>query len=324
MRLSVLMTDTIFPDTSIEQGVFSQGGVDFKLSPSSDAETLSELGKTADALLVVYANVTAQVIDSLERCKIIVKAGIGYNNIDVEAATKKGIIVANVPDYCQDEVADHTFSMLLVLARKTCYLHNQVVKGVWDANQGKHAPQLKGKTLGLLGCGAIGQQVAARAKPFGLKVIGFDPYSSPKSLAEFQIENITNFDVFLSEVDFLSLHLPLTEKTKHIINKASLAKVKKTAFVINTARGGLIEENDLYNAILEGSLAGAALDVLEQEPPRAVPKLSQLDNVIITPHTAFLSQDSVSELRKKASQEIARTLTSGTPNNPVNNPNNKS
>lgn len=318
MNFSVLMTDTIFPDTSLEQEVFSQEGISFKLSPSSDADTLSELGKSADALLVVYAEVTAQVIEKLEHCKVIVKAGIGYNNIDVKAAAKKGIIVANVPDYCQDEVADHTFGMLLALARKTCYLNNQVAKGCWSANQGKDAPRLKGKTLGLLGCGAIGQQVAERAKPFGLKVVGYDPYSPPQTFIDFEIENITNFDTFLSKADFLSLHLPLTDDTKHIINKESLAKVKKTAFVINTARGGLIEENDLYTAILEEDLAGAALDVLEQEPPIKTPKLFQLDNVIITPHTAFLSQDSVSDLRKKASQEIAATLKNGSAKNPVN------
>ena len=323
MIFSVLMTDTIFPDTSLEKDVFRQEGIDFQLSPSSDTDTLIELGKRADALLVVYAEVNAQVIERLECCKIIVKAGIGYNNIDVEAATKKGIIVANVPDYCQDEVADHTFSMLLALARKTCYLSSQVAKNTWNANQGKDAPRIKGKTLGLLGCGAIGQQVAARAEPFGLKVVGFDPYSSSEGLAKFKIENITNFDAFLNKVDFLSLHLPLTEGTRHIINKESLSKIKKTAFVINTSRGGLIDENDLYTAILEGELAGAALDVLEEEPPSEAPKLSQLDNVIITPHTAFLSQDSVSDLRKKASQEIARTLISGATNNPVNKIKNK-
>lgn len=318
MSFSVLMTDTIFPDTSIEQDVFGQEGIQFKLSPNNDSNTLCEQAENADALLVVYANVNAQVIESLNNCKVIVKAGIGYNNIDVEAATKKGIIVANVPDYCQDEVADHTFGMLLALARKTCDLHNQVKNGVWDANQGKDAPRLRGKTLGLLGCGAIGQQVAARAQPFGLKVIGYDPYSSVESLAKFQVERIADFDDFLSKVDFLSLHLPLTEHTKHIINKQSLSKMKKTAFIINTSRGGLIEENDLYTAMVEGDIAGAALDVLEKEPPSEVPQLSQLDNVIITPHTAFLSQDSVFDLRKKAAQEIARALNQGAPRNPVN------
>lgn len=318
MSFSVLMTDTIFPDTSLEKEVFDKEGIDFKLSPSSDTDTLIEMGEDADALLVVYAEVNAQLIDKLERCKVIVKAGIGYNNIDVEAAKRRGIVVANVPDYCQDEVADHTFGMLLALARKTCYLNDQVANGCWNASQGKEAPRLKGKTLGLLGCGAIGQQVAQRAKPFGLNVVGYDPFSSPQVFEEFKIENITNFDAFLGEVDFLSLHLPLTDHTRHIINKESLSKVKKTAFVINTARGGLIEENDLYAAISEESLAGAALDVLEQEPPSKTPKLSQLDNVIITPHTAFLSQDSVSDLRKKASQEIVGTLIKGLSNNPVN------
>lgn len=137
-------------------------------------------------------------------------------------------------------------------------------------------------------------------------------------MAKFQINRIADFDEFLSKVDFLSLHLPLAKDTKHIINKQSLAKMKKTAFIINTSRGGLIEENDLYTAMVEQGISGVALDVLEKEPPGEVPKLSLLNNVIITPHTAFLSQDSVSDLRKKASQEIVRALKKGSPIHPVN------
>ncbi|MBZ0332535.1 C-terminal binding protein [Halomonas sp. ANAO-440] len=315
---SVLMTDTIFPDTLVEQDVFQKESIDFRLSPSGELASLGELGKDADALLVVYADVSAELIEQLDRCKIIVKAGIGYNNIDVEAASRKGIIVANVPDYCQDEVADHTFGMFLALVRKICHLDSQVKQGVWNANQAKSVPQLRGKKFGLLGCGAIGQQVALRARAFGLEVVGYDPYSSPDLLAQHHISQIEDFDEFLHEVDFLSLHLPLTEDTRHILNKSTLSKMKETSVVINTSRGGLIQENDLFTALIEGRLAGAAMDVLEKEPPEGAPELSSLDNVVITPHTAFLSQDSVAALRKKASQEIVRTIRNGKASNPVN------
>lgn len=318
MKSSVLMTDTIFPDTALEEGVFKKEGVEFNISPSHDLETLAELGKDADALLVVYAKISAELIHKLNNCKVIVKAGIGYNNIDVKAASEKGIIVANVPDYCQDEVADHTFGMFLALARKICHLDSQVAKGTWDANQGKDAPRLRGKKFGLLGCGAIGQQVALRARAFGLDVVGYDPYSSSELLSKHHIDKIDDLEEFLHDVDYLSLHLPLTEETRHIIDKSSLEKMKKSALIINTSRGGLIQENDLYAALIEKRVAGAALDVLEFEPPRSAPELSSLSNVIITPHTAFLSQDSVSELRTKASQEVARTINHGTPKNRVN------
>jgi|TARA_R110002012_G_scaffold268810_1_gene452808 D-3-phosphoglycerate dehydrogenase len=318
MNASVLMTDTIFPDTSLEQSVFKENGIDFELSPSHDATTLSELGKEADALLVIYAQIGADVIENLNRCKIIVKAGIGYNNIDLEAASRKGIIVANVPDYCQDEVADHTFGIFLALARKICHLNEQVKNGTWNANDGKNVPRLRGKTFGLLGCGAIGQQVAKRAMAFGLNVVGYDPYSSAETLSQQNIRKTDDLNEFLEEVDYLSLHLPLNEKTSHIIDKSALGKMKESALIINTSRGGLIEEDDLHKALIENRIAGAAMDVLEREPPQGTPELSKLDNVVITPHTAFLSQDSVSELRRKASLEIARTLKSGTPTHPVN------
>jgi len=312
------MTDTIFPDTSIESDVFHGEDIDFKLSPSAETSTLCRFGKDADALLVVYADVTAQLIQQLDRCKIIVKAGIGFNNIDIEAASQKGIIVANVPDYCHDEVADHTFGIFLSLIRRTCFLDTQVKKGIWDATLGNKVPQLKGKKFGLLGCGAIGQQVATRAKAFGLNVVGYDPYTSAEIFKRNEIKQVKGFDDFLREVDYLSLHVPLTAETRHIINKSAFSKMKNSSVVINTSRGGLIEETDLFNALVDGRIAGAALDVLEQEPPKMAPLLSKLENVVITPHTAFLSEDSVIALRVKASQEIVRVIKNGEVRNRVN------
>lgn len=312
------MTDTIFPDTSIEQDVFQSEQMDFALSPSSETASLCEHGQHADALLVVYADINARVIESLDRCKVIVRAGIGYNNVDVEAASRKGIIVANVPDYCHDEVADHTFALFLALTRKICTLNAQVRQGGWDANLGKNVPQLKGKSFGLLGCGAIGQQVATRARAFGMKVIGFDPYRPEDFFTENSIARFDDLENFLREVDYLSLHVPLTDATRNIINTTALEIMKSSAVIINTSRGGLVHEEDLYDALMEERIAGAALDVLEREPPEAAPALSRLDNVIITPHTAFLSADSVAALRTKASQEIVRVIKSGGALNPIN------
>ncbi|MGQ4877830.1 C-terminal binding protein [Billgrantia sp. LNSP4103-1] len=318
MKFNVLMTDTIFPDTSIEKACFSQEDMAFTLSPASDTETLAENGVEADALLVVYAPVTAEVIERLPRCKVIVRAGIGFNNVDLEAASRRGIMVANVPDYCQDEVADHTFALLLSLSRKIRFLHEQVRQGTWDANLAKSAPRLRGKTLGLLGCGAIGLEVAKRASAFGLRVAGYDPFATASDLARHDIHKMENFDEFLESIDFLSLHLPLTNDTRHIIARSALNRMKSTAIVINTSRGGLIDEEDLYSALSDNTIAGAALDVLEAEPPQGIPQLAKLENTLITPHTAFLSESSVAELRKKASLEVVRTLKEGSPRHQVN------
>nr|WP_267957571.1 C-terminal binding protein [Halomonas zhangzhouensis] len=312
------MTDTIFPDTSIEKECFSREGMAFTLSPASDTETLVENGLEADALLVVYAPVTAEVIERLPRCKVIVRAGIGFNNVDLEAASRRGIMVANVPDYCHDEVADHTFALLLSLSRKIRFLHEQVRQGAWDANLAKSAPRLRNKTLGLLGCGAIGLEVAKRASAFGLRVVGYDPYAAASDLMRHDIHKVENFNEFLKCIDFLSLHLPLMNETRHIIARSALSRMKPTALIINTSRGGLINEEDLYSALRNKTIAGAALDVLEVEPPQGIPQLAKLENTLITPHTAFLSESSVAELRKKASLEIIRTLKEGSPRHQIN------
>ncbi|MCH8551901.1 MAG: C-terminal binding protein [Natronospirillum sp.] len=318
MKYNVLMTDTIFPDTAIEESSFDQGNMEFQLSPGSDVETLAEHGQAADALLVVYAPVSADLIERLPNCKVIVRAGIGYNNVDLDAATRRGIKVANVPDYCQDEVADHTLALLLALGRKVCLLDESIRAGSWNANLGRDAPRFRGKTLGLLGCGAIGLEVAHRAAAFGMHVVGFDPYAASGLLEEHNIERAVDFDGFLASIDFLSLHLPLTADTRYIIDHTALGKMKSSALIVNTSRGGLIQEDDLYAALNSGEIAGAALDVLECEPPDGIPKLADLENTLITPHTAFLSENSVDELRKKASMEVIRTLKEGRPKHQVN------
>lgn len=318
MKYNVLMTDTIFPDTVIEESSFDQGNMAFQLSPGSDVETLAENGQAADALLVVYASVPADLIERLPNCKVIVRAGIGYNNVDLDAATRRGIKVANVPDYCQDEVADHTLALLLALGRKVCLLDESIRTGSWDANLGRGAPRFRGKTLGLLGCGAIGLEVARRAAAFGMHVVGFDPYAPPGALEKHSIERSVDFDGFLASIDFLSLHLPLTADTRHIIDHTALRKMKSSALIVNTSRGGLIQEDDLYAALTSGEIAGAALDVLECEPPEGIPELAELENTVVTPHTAFLSENSVDELRKKASMEVIRTLKEGKPKHQVN------
>ena len=312
-KYSVFMTDSVFPDTAIERDELGLADAELTLSSAPDPETLIREGQDCDVMMVVYAQVDANVISKLTRCKVIVRMGIGFNNVDLEAASKAGIMVANVPDYCLDEVADHTMALVLAVVRRISFLNNKVGSDVWSIADAKPMPRLRGKVFGLFGCGAIGQQVGKRASAFGMEVIGYDPYASESVFAENNIRQVVDFDEFLASTDVLSLHVPLTDTTRHIINRETIAKMKRSAYVINTSRGGLIEEGDLYQALVEGGLAGAGLDVLEVEPPASAPPLSTLTNTVITPHAAFFSEESVVELRKKASQEVIRTLKEGQP-----------
>lgn len=317
-KYSVFMTDSIFPDTAIERDELGRADAELTFSSAPDTETLISEGRDCDAMLVVYAQVDANVINSLTRCKVIVRMGIGFNNVDLEAASKAGIVVANVPDYCLDEVADHTMALVLAVVRRTCYLNSKVESGIWSIGDAKPIPRLRGKTFGIFGCGAIGQQVAHRASAFGMEVVGYDPYALKDAFSGNGIYQITDFDEFLAAVDILSLHMPLTDTTRHIINRQTMAKMKSSAYVINTSRGGLVDESDLYEVLAEGALGGAGLDVLEIEPPSSAPTLSALPNAVITPHAAFFSEESVVELRMKASQEVIRTLQDGQPKFCVN------
>lgn len=312
-KFSVFMTDTIFPDTAIERKVLAAADAELTLSSGKGEEVLLREGKDCDAMLVVYASVGADVIEGLNNCKVIVRAGIGVNNIDLAAATRKGIMVANVPDYCIDEVADHTFSLFLCGVRKISYLNQKVKSGIWDVNEAKPIPRLRGKKYGLLGCGAIGQQVAIRAQAFGMEVHAYDPYLPDEKFVELGITKIDSLEEFFPQVNFFSLHVPLTEATQYIINSTTLNQMKPSAFFVNTSRGPLVNERDLCEALSKKVIAGAALDVLNAEPPETPFPLSELENVVLTPHAAFVSEDAIPELRRKAAQEIARALMEGKP-----------
>ncbi len=313
MAQKIVMTDLGgFPDFAIEEGLAREKGYDFACLNTSDEEAIIAGAADADGLIVVYAKITEKIIKALARCKIIVRTGIGYNNIDIEAASLKGIMVANVPDYCQGEVADHTMALLLTLVRKTSFLHAQVKKQHWSFLEAKPIPRLSETILGLYGCGSIAQAVAKRARAFGITVQGFDPYLPDAVYADLHIAKV-DADTLFATSDFISLHAPLTPETRHVINAATLGKMKRTAVIVNTARGPLVNADDVYRALTEGVIAGAALDVLEDEPPAFPLKLAQLENAIITPHAAYYSDASEPELRQKATLEVIRALTEGRP-----------
>jgi D-3-phosphoglycerate dehydrogenase len=321
MLMKIVMTDIGgFPGFDLEAKIAKEKGFDFECLNTKDEEAIIRGTADADGLVVVYAQITEKILSSLDKCKVIVRTGIGYNNIDVEAASRKGIMVANVPDYCAGEVADHAMALLLSLVRKVTFLSGRVKKEKWSFIEAKPIPRLSETTLGLYGCGNIAQGVAKRAQAFDIAVCGFDPYLPDAVFTKAGIRKVSGLDELYAASDFISLHAPLTSETKHVIDRSALKKMKKTAVIVNTARGPLINHDDLYRALKEGVIAGAALDVTEQEPPEFPLSLNELDNVLITPHAAYYSESSEPELRTKAVQEVIRTLTEGKPKFWVNAP----
>jgi len=319
-RFKVVVTDYApFPSLDIERSVLTPLGAELIPMQAVSDDSLLDVVRDADALLVCYAPVTKRVIDRAERCRIIARYGIGVDNVDTTAASERGIVVTNVPDYCVDEVSDHALALLLACARRVALLDRRVRTGRWTAKDAVPAYRLRGQTLGLVGFGKIPKALASKAQPLGLQRIAFDPYLNESAFATLGVRKV-EFQTLLAQADFVSIHAPLTSETRGLIGEAALRSMKPTAYLINTARGPLVDEVALARALREGWIAGAALDVLETEPPTQHHPLMGLDNVILTPHVAFYSEASVQELQRKAAEEVASVLSGQSPRYPVNTP----
>lgn len=317
-KYKILMTDCIFQDQNIERRLLASIGAELILAPSKDEDTLARLAHDVDGILVTYAEVTEKVIKACTKCRIIARTGIGYNNIDMAAANQSGIMVSNVPDYCIDEVADHTLALILSSLRKITLLSAAVKRGQWDMNLARPIPRLNTLTAGLVGFGHIAQAVSVRLKAFGIAVKAYDPYVADSVFTGAGIERCMSLQALAETADILSLHSPLTDETRNMINNSIFQRMKPSAILVNTSRGPLVHEKDLHDAIVKGQIAGCCLDVLTTEPcDRNSPLLHQ-DNVIITPHVAFYSEGSDIELRTKSTQQIILALTQGQPQYWVN------
>jgi len=270
----------------------------------------------ADALLVTYAKITAEMIRQMKRCRIISRFGIGVDNVDIAAATGAGIVITKVPDYCIDEVSDHAMAMLLALVRKIPYANSLVHAGRWEMPAVAPIHRLRGSVLGLVGFGRIPQLVAPKARAFGIKIIAFDPYIPLDVMTRAGVEKV-EFGELLKRSDYVSIHSPLLPETRHLFNEEAFRKMKPTAYLVNTARGPIVDEAALAHALDAQQIAGAALDVLSQEPPAGSPLFGR-NNVILTPHTSFYSVESLVELQVKAAEEVVRVLSKQAPRNPVN------
>ncbi len=310
----VLITDRAWPDCSIERDVLQAVGAQVVEAPHTDEETLIALARDADAIGTNWAAVTAPVVEAATRCKTIARFGIGLDNISVATATRRGIPVTNVPDYCVSEVSDHALALLLAAARNVAFFHQRTKAGEYDLSAGPPMRRLSGTTLGLIGFGNIARALFPKARALGMNVL-----ANTRRLDNCGTGcTMVPLDELLAQSDFVSLHAPLSDSTRHLISGPQLARMKPTAWIINTSRGALIDNAALQAALAAGRIGGAALDVFEPEPPDLSDPLYRDERVIVTPHAAFVSAESLHELRLRASRQIAEALRGQRPANVVN------
>jgi len=316
-RYTVALTDTLVPVWDIEERELAKVDAQLVVHQCRSVEdVINAVPRDVDAIMNVFAPIPSVVIDALEKCKIIARYGVGVDTIDLEAAARKGIVVANVPDYCVDETSALTMGLLLSCAIKIPFLDRSVRKGIWDRWSAKPVYRLRGKVLGLIGFGRMARAVAYRAKAFGLQCIAFDPYVE-RHVIEGHGLTAVDWTTVLQTSDFICVHVPLSSATKHIIGEPEFKMMKRSAYLINASRGAIVDEEALYRALVDGEIAGAGLDVLEHEPPDESNPLLALDNVTITPHSGAFSEEALLELRTRATFEVIRVLTGERAMNPV-------
>lgn len=313
-RWRVLLTDRAWADFSLEKQILENVGAEILEAPATDEATLGRLAADCDAIGTNWAQVTEKVIEQCPHCQVISRFGIGLDNIAIDAATRRGIPVTNVPDYCVTEVADHTLALLLSAARNIGFFHLRTKAGEYDLGKAPPMRRLSGQILGLIGLGRIGAAVAERARAFGMQVLACTA-SGQSRLPEVQSASL---EEVLRQSDFVSLHAPLNASSRGLIRLPQLRLMKPTAWILNTSRGPLIDTEDLWLALQEKAISGAALDVFSPEPPDLRHPLYQDERVIVSPHAAFVSEESLRDLRMRAAHQIADVLSGRTPENIVN------
>ena len=318
MSWKVLITDHVWPTTDPEREVLEAGGAQVVVAPDGEEATLVELARDADAIMTCFAQVTENVVRAAEKCVVIGRFGVGVDNIAVSTATELGIAVTYVPDYCVDEVSDHVMALLHAWNRKIVLFDRSVKERGWGSQPlTMRMMRLRGKTIGIVGFGRIGRAVASKARAFGLNILAADPVA-PLETVESLGGALVDLQTLLSESDFVTLHAPLTEETRNLIGRDELSAMRRDAFIINAARGPLIDEDALYDALRQGVIAGAGLDVMVDNVPPQNHPLFSLGNIIITPHVAFFSQESTLELEQRAAAEVVSVMQGTMPDNLVN------
>jgi D-3-phosphoglycerate dehydrogenase len=315
-RPLIAVTDSVFPSLDPAKAALARVDPELRMAKSASAEDILAVAREADAVLVTYAKLPGDLLRQLTRCKVIGRFGLGVDNIDLAAAKEMGITVTYVPDYCLQEVSDHAMALLLALARKIPLSNTLVQAGRWEMPAVVPIYRLEGRVLGLIGFGNIPRKLLPKAKAFGLRVIAHDPFVAPDVVTALGAESV-GFDQLLQQSDFISVHAPLTPQTRGLLNAEAFGKMKKGVGIVNTARGPLIDEQALLQALDSGQVGAAALDVLPVEPPPKDFPLLGRDNVILSPHTGFYSVDALNELQTKCAGDVARVLLGEKPVYPV-------
>ncbi|KXS40758.1 C-terminal binding protein [Halanaerobium sp.] len=317
-KFKVMVTDYEYETLEYEEKVLGEIDAQFlKAQARTEEEVIEAAPKDVDGLLVQYAEIGEKVFEALPDLKVVARYGIGVDTVDLEAATEHGVKVVNVAEYCQDEVSDQAFALLLACARKTVLLNNDVKAGNWDFNVGKPIYRLTGSTLGIIGFGKIPRKLAEKAAAFGFELLAYDPFVDEEVAKKYEVE-LVELDELMKESDFVSVHAPLNENTKHMVSTKEFELMKESAFIINTARGAVIDEAALIEALENEELAGAGLDVTEQEPIEKDNPLLEMDNVIINPHVGWYSEDAQVELQTRAAKGVADVLVGNKPKYLVN------
>lgn len=317
MAKKVVITDYQYDDIHAEREIITGAGYELCDYQIKNHKELIHFVKDADAIITQYSDISAELIEELDHCEMIIKYGIGVNNIDCEAASKKGIYVCNVPDYGVEEVSDHAVTMILSLAKKLPVLMNSFRNDEWGYSSTVPLKRIQGSILGLIGFGRIPQLVAQKMKGFEVTVNVYDPYISGDTTQQAGV-HLVDLETIFRESDFISVHVPLNNETKGLVNKHSFSMMKPEALIINTARGGVVDENDLIEALRSHVIAGAGVDVYETEPVKAGHPLLHMDQVIATPHCAWYSETAITTLQRKVAEEVVNVLGGNQPFHCVN------
>ena len=307
----------------IERGILAGQDVEFAYSNGVDSAESRAILRTADILVIALEKITAEVMDAMPKLRFISRLGVGIDNIDIPAATARGIWVGNVPDYGVDEVATHAIALVMAQLRGLRVLMDNTRAGKWESAAMRPIHRLTTLTLGVMGFGRIGRTAGSKGAGLGFRVVAYDPFLTDDQIRAAGATPVSQDDL-LRQSDFITLHLPLDEKTKHTINARTLGLMKPNACLVNTARGGLVDAAALLDALNAGRIRGAALDVLSAEPPPADNALLQTlmrhERVIVTPHTAWYSEEAQIDMRTRAAEDILRAMRGERPRTPVNEP----
>jgi D-3-phosphoglycerate dehydrogenase len=316
MAKNVILTGTVLPNSDVEKGIVEEAGGSLMTIDVSSKEELIESATNPVGIMTIETDIDESVMEAFPNLEFISVHGIGVDMVDLDAATERGIPVFNTPHYCLEEVATHTLSLILACERRVCQFNSGVKAGGWDYESEGSIRRLSTKTVGVVGCGDIGLEVVKRLNGFDVDILGYDPYVPEEEMSQYGIRK-ADFEDLCESSDIVTVHTPLTESTRDLIDASAFESMEPGVTLVNAARGGIIDQEALHEAIESGTVAYAGLDVLENEPPED-DRILEFDNVVVTPHAAWYSEDALAELQRQAGENVAAFLRGETPEYVVN------